>query len=149
MIKRMTMGDLLNCIMNNTQPKEIVFKDFGTNYESDKYYWVDGYKQYRDVRCEPAIVTIGEKIANDTVVEYEVSILTAKEKQYISNIIKPFRNKITAITKLSQESGKEYIEIVFKDNSSISFIDLPPFNKNTMYIDMEKFHRYSLEELEI
>ena len=85
MIKRMTMGDLLNSIMNNTQPKEIVFKDFSNNYESDKYYWVDRCKQYHDVRSEPAMVTIGEKVANDLVVEYNVSILTAKEKQYISN----------------------------------------------------------------
>ena len=149
MIKRMTMGDLLNSIMNNTQPKEIVFKDLNTNYESDKYYWVDEYKQYRTVRCEPAIITVSEKIANDTVVEYNVSILTAQQKQYIANIIKPFRDKVTGIIKLPGESNKEYIEIIYKDGSSISFIDLPPFEKNTMYTGMERSHHYILKELEI
>jgi hypothetical protein len=149
MIKRMTMGDLLNSIMNNTQPKEITFKSLNTNYESDKYYWDDGCKQYRDIRRGPAIVTIGEKIANDVIVEYNVSILTAQEKQYISNVIKPFRDKVTGIIKLPGESNKEYIEIIFKDGSSISFIDLPPFEKNTMYTGMERSHHYILKELEI
>ena len=149
MIKRMTISDLLNCIKNNTQPKEIVFKNFNKNYESDKFYWVDGCKQYQNVRNEPVMFTIGESIANNMIVEYNVSILTAQQKQYIANIIKPFRDKVTGIIKLPGESNKEYIEIIYKDGSSISFIDLPPFEKNTMYTGMERSHHYILKELEI
>ena len=149
MIKRMTMGDLLNSIKNNTQPKEIVFKNLNKNYESEKFYWVDGCKQYHNVQCEPARIIIGEKVLNDIIVEYNVSILTAQQKQYIANIIKPFRDKVTGIIKLPGESNKEYIEIIYKDGSSISFIDLPPFEKNTMYTGMERSHHYILKELEI
>ena len=149
MKKRMMISDLLNCIKNNTQPKEIVFKNFSKNYESDKFYWVDRCKQYQNVRSEPVMFTIGENIANNMIVEYNVSILTAQQKQYIANIIKPFRNQIIAIIKEQQGPDKEYIEIVYKTDSVTSFINLPPFDKNTMYTGMEPYHRYTLEELEI
>jgi len=150
MIKKMTVVNLLNSIINNTQPKEIMIKDFDGNYESEKFYWNDECRQYLNIRCETAGIGISEKTVNNLFVEYKVSVLTNKEKQYLSNIIKPFRNKIIAIIKLPTGSDKEYIEMVFKDyDSSISFIDLPPFDENTLYIGMEESHRYSLEELEL
>lgn len=149
MKKRMTIVDLLNSIANNTQPKEIVIEDVSKNCIFDKFYWTEGCKQYINIQCNPAGIKLGEETMN-LVVEYEVSILTDKEKEYLSNIIKPFRDKIVTILKLPTGPNKEYIEMIFKDyDSSMSFIDFPPFDENTMYINMEKFHRYSLEELEL
>lgn len=150
MIKKMTIVDLLVCIMNNTQPKEILIEDLNNSCDSDVFYWMDEYKEYHNKRGETAGVSLSEKTIRDVIVEYEVSILTKKEKQYLSNIIKPFRNKIIAVIKQYTGPDKEYIEIVFEDyDSSVSFIDLPPFDENTMYIGMEASHRYSLKELEL
>ena len=44
-------------------------------------------------------------------------ILTAKEKEYLSNIIKPFRDKVTKIEKFedSRDRQKKYITIYIKD----------------------------------
>ena len=43
-------------------------------------------------------------------------ILTAKEKEYLSNIIKPFRDKVTKIEKFedSRDRQKKYITIYIK-----------------------------------
>ena len=73
-------------------------------------------------------------------------ILTAKEKEYLSNIIKPFRDKVTKIEKFedSRDRQKKYITIYIKDDFAIN---LPNFKKNTMYKNMEINKVYTLEEL--
>lgn len=75
-------------------------------------------------------------------------ILDAEEKEYLSNIIKPFRYRVTKIEKFedSRDRQKEYITIYIKDDYAII---LPNFKKNTMYQNMELDERYTLEELEL
>ena len=72
----------------------------------------------------------------------EVSILDNKEKEYLSSVIRPFRNKVKHIVK-DGNSTKEYIVINLKDES----IYLPYFKKDTMYKNMELDKQYTLEEL--
>lgn len=72
-------------------------------------------------------------------------ILTAKEKEYLSNIIKPFRGRVTNIEKC--DSGirhVEYIAIYIKNDAPIN---LPDFKKNRLYQNMETYVGYTLEEL--
>ena len=73
-------------------------------------------------------------------------ILTAKEKEYLSNIIKPFRGRVTNIKKFEdyRDRQKEYITIYIKNDFEIN---LPNFEKNTMYKNMEIDKAYTLEEL--
>lgn len=73
-------------------------------------------------------------------------ILTTKEKEYLSNIIKPFRDRVTKIEKFenSRDRQKEYITIYIKNDFSIN---LPNFKKNTIYKNMEIDKAYTLEEL--
>ena len=73
-------------------------------------------------------------------------ILSDKEKEYLSAVIKPFRDKVDYVKKYSFEDGeKESIGISFKnDNGYFSF---PVFKKGTMYAGMEKYKKYTLEEL--
>ncbi len=75
-------------------------------------------------------------------------ILDSEEKEYLSNIIKPFRDRVTKIEKFedSRDRQKEYITIYIKDDYAII---LPNFKKNTMYQNMELDERYTLEELEL
>lgn len=75
-------------------------------------------------------------------------ILDAEEKEYLSNIIKPFRDRVTKIEKFenSRDRQKEYITIYIKNDFSIN---LPNFKKNTIYKNMEIDKVYTLEELEL
>ncbi|MBO7693872.1 MAG: hypothetical protein J6T10_14725 [Methanobrevibacter sp.] len=92
-------------------------------------------------------------------------ILDDKEKGYLSGVIRPFRRYIYGILKRECESmsigraildesgwhevesnGCEYITLF---NSRGYNIDLPFFEKGTMYKGMELDREYSLEELEL
>lgn len=73
-------------------------------------------------------------------------ILDEKEKEYLSAVITPFRNKVICIYKqTSVDCEDERIEIAFNDHSiDMSF---PYFKKDAMYKGMETYKEYSLEEL--
>lgn len=72
-------------------------------------------------------------------------ILSDKEKEYLSVVIKPFRDEVEFIMKdCTDDDKKEYIEIAIKDEVSILF---PYFKKSTMYAGMKRCKEYTLEEL--
>ena len=78
----------------------------------------------------------------------EVEILDEKEKEYLRAVIKPWRNKVRYIEKEVLESGREYIQFGLADEKSDCWIvDLPPFEKGTMYKGMERYKSYRLEDL--
>ena len=83
-----------------------------------------------------------------TVYEHKEEILDETEKRYLSNFIKPFRNKVRNIIKTKSIflKDKEYIIIRIINGNNIP---LPYFDKNTMYKGMELEKTYTLEELEI
>ena len=72
-------------------------------------------------------------------------ILDKKEKKYLSNIIKPFKNKIKNILKRNIRETQEYIAIIFYDG--IDNFSLPCFDENTMYKNMELNTYYTLKDL--
>lgn len=83
---------------------------------------------------------------------YEVKeVLDKKEREYLSKIIEPFKNRVKRIEKVKAVyCNSEFIEIVLY--SSISYdkeesIQLPYFKKGTMYKGMELNKQYSLKEL--
>lgn len=69
-------------------------------------------------------------------------ILDEKEKEYLSVVIRPFKDKVKYIRKCCTSRG-EYIEIGILNDSAI----LPYFKKNTMYKGMELEKQYTLKEL--
>lgn len=71
-------------------------------------------------------------------------ILSDKEKEYLSAVIKPFRDKVKHIKKYTDESSYEYIVIAFVNYERLMF---PSFKKSTMYAGMKKNKNYTLEEL--
>lgn len=73
----------------------------------------------------------------------EKGILDDVEKEYLLNIIKPFRDKVEYVCKKGALSG-EYISINIVKDSIITF---PNFKKNTMYKGMEAYKEYTLKEL--
>ena len=79
-----------------------------------------------------------------TVYESKSEILDEVEKRYLRNIIRPFKNKVKAISKRKGEK-EDYIEIYMK--REYETFDLPCFKKGTMYKGMEEYKEYTLEEL--
>ncbi len=76
-------------------------------------------------------------------------ILDDSEKEYLGNIIKPFRDRVISIRKI-EDPGEENLIIYvehFKDKSIGETFMLPSFGKKTMYKNMELGKRYTLEEL--
>lgn len=83
-----------------------------------------------------------------TVYEYKPEILDEAEKRYLKQVIRPYK-KVISIEKYAPSSVKlAKIKItVSKIGGGIWDIDLPPFEKNAMYKNMEDNKNYTLEEL--
>ena len=75
-------------------------------------------------------------------------ILTEKEKEYLSAVIKPFKNKVNYIVKQqgfkdSEKLSVEFIIIYVDDEKLI----LPSYDKGTLYKDMKLMEKYTIEDL--
>lgn len=79
-----------------------------------------------------------------TVYEHKEEILDETEKRYLKGIIRPFKEKVTYISKLHTREDKEFISINLKNGD---YIDLPLFKENTMYKKMIINKDYTLKEL--
>ena len=86
--------------------------------------------------------------------EIEQPILDEVEKRYLEGMLMPFKDRVDYIRKYSQyidnKRYKEYLNIMISSTTSYSYrevIDMPYFEKGTMYKGMELDKKYSLEEL--
>ena len=84
----------------------------------------------------------------------EHQILDKEEKKYLSNVIRPFANRMVSITKIKdwidEDSNFEVLEIALRLPCKIrdmEFVHLPYFEKDTMYKGMELDKEYTLKEL--
>lgn len=76
-------------------------------------------------------------------------ILDEAEKEYLSNVIKPFRDRVEFIVKRSVQKY-EYIEISYREiNTFVGAVCLPIFKENTIYKNMKINEEYTLEDLEL
>ena len=79
--------------------------------------------------------------------EYKEPILDDVEKEYLSAVIKPFREKVSYISKLEKAYPEtdQFIKITLINGE---YVCLPYFTrKSRMYIGMEKWRHYTLQEL--
>lgn len=84
--------------------------------------------------------------------EVKEDILDEKEKEYLSAVIKPFRDRVTYIKKVDTYFGcNKNCEYIFGKLSNkdtvIDVFTLPWFPKGSMYKGMELGKEYTLEEL--
>lgn len=76
--------------------------------------------------------------------EYKETILTDSEREYLSAVIKPFREKVKFIEKRKLSNNEQFIYIgLYKSD----WIGLPYFKENMMYKEMEVGKNYTLKEL--
>ena len=80
-------------------------------------------------------------------IEGIMPILSPKEKEYLSNVIRPFRNSIICVRKIINEfyNDEDYI-VIYTYNGTLKF---PPFKKGSMYQGMELNKEYTLEDLNL
>ena len=78
------------------------------------------------------------------IVKEKKEILDKSEKEYLSAVIKPFKERVTGIVVSEFSSDKYYLSIYVKYSDSIM---LPCFKKGTMYKNMEIYREYTLKEL--
>lgn len=96
------------------------------------------------VRNEKNCVTMGcVKCLEWLAQEYKEPILDDAEKQYLSAVIKPFKNRVKYIKKVRYTS-EEYIEIELDNDEYMCF---PYFKKGKMYKGMKRNKEYSLKDL--
>ena len=90
------------------------------------------------------------------IVKKPKTILDEKEKEYLSAVIKPFRNRIIYIMKTYEDDQSEFLEIRAKyydakyydaNKNGDELILLPSFKKGTMYKGMKVNREYTLEQL--
>lgn len=79
--------------------------------------------------------------------EVKKTILDQAEKEYLSNVIKPFRDEVVDVIKYDYDRY-EYIAIRVRNiNEYMVTMPFPAFEKSTMYKGMEIGKAYSLNEL--
>lgn len=88
-----------------------------------------------------------DKFLDQTIEVKAPDILTKEEKEYLSAVIKPFRDRIISIAKITTGcSNREAILITYTETFTRDF-RLPDFPKDTMYKNMSNGIAYKLEEL--
>lgn len=143
---KMRLSDLIRLIEQGKQPK--VIEETYKVYDSKTIYkW---YVERFDY-CNDYGNSLFDKLTLEETIKYstfriikEKEILDKEEKEYLCNIIKPFRNEVHYICKNRLSGNKFYIQIDHKN----CYIDLPSFEASTnMYKNMEANREYTLEEL--
>ena len=99
----------------------------------DVHGWVDSI----------SIMTVLEGRAK--IIKLPKPILTDEEKEYLSYVIKPFREDVLKISKFKSKVLKNKEVIGFETPNG--FMIFPPFEKDKMYKNMELNKGYTLDDL--
>lgn len=112
--------------------------------ESNKAYYI---KEFEIIKIE----RIGQN-GWYTVYEKQADILDEKEKEYLGNLLRPFKKDIKYIIKKKSFNGditnlkRIYFLTIYMHESSKNF-SLPYFTDKNMYKDMKIDRNYTLKEL--
>lgn len=105
------------------------------------FYWSE--KQYRWQSIDIWLT----EILSGKIKIIKKPILDEVEREYLSAVIKPFRDRVISICKCNCYEY-EYIVIKYLDiGKNEGFIYFPCFKKGTMYKGMETNKEYSVEDL--
>lgn len=131
-----------------------MFKNKNKAIKIGKYVVMDGgaipLKEYNN-KLEHNFDSNYDIVRVDRPTEYKTiykndEILDSTEKKYLKSVIRPFRDKIEAVTKEASGSSGSlyYLNISLKNDD---FMCLPSFNPKAMYVGMKVDKEYTLEEL--
>jgi hypothetical protein len=98
--------------------------------------------EYITTYSKEMLSEVKRPIKYETIYKREEPILDDKEKEYLSNVIRPFKDEVNALVKMAILKS-HYICIKLEKDC----VYLPYFTKCTMYKNMELNTEYTLEEL--
>ena len=103
----------------------------------------------KDDNCKPYVLSGREyqqlTIQHNSQLLAEMSPLDKRERRYLRNLIRPFRDKVAYFSKCQDKDlDEEYIVIMLTNDDCVF---LPNFNKGSMYRGMKENARYSVEVL--
>ena len=107
----------------------------------------DIFLKLSHISCTGNCKECKKNIMNWLLEEYKEPILDDVEKEYLSAVIKPFRKKVSYISKVEKcyPETDQFIKIMLINGE---YICLPYFTrKSRMYIGMKKWRHYTLQEL--
>lgn len=144
MKKTIKVKELIKMWCNNeTLPQKII-------YGEDTYllYNYGSLKDLYKLADNNYFLPINNIFYLDQYITIVEDILNGKEEEYLSSVIKPFRDKVMNIT-LNENFGRYFISIcVYNEKyENIENINLPYFEPNSMYKNMVLDKEYTLEEL--
>lgn len=117
-------------------------------FENGNTMFIDGYAGYTPSQLTlygyGVVKQIKRPIRYKFIYEAPQLILDKKEKEYLENVIRPFKDKTKNIVKMDSSRGNEWIHINLGKNEIIS---LPYFKQNSMYKGMKVWKKYTLKEL--
>ena len=132
--------------------EKFMLKDFQHMYkltEKGLMYWSDISQIWENSNA------IGDLLTGKyEIVKLSKLILTEKEKEYLSAVTKPFRDRKVVIKKYGYPQN-EYkneciqISVEYYDKTGGEMFSLPIFKKGTMYKGLESNKCYTLEELDL
>ncbi len=128
-----------DCYNNIMECENCPLKYVNCSYsDEDKELWINHKDLYSDKLL-------------DYEVEIEENILNEKEKEYLSYVIKPFRNRVFNIKKVECSNNSYFINIkvISKLFPSIKENICLPFFQNEIYKGMESDKDYTLEDLDL
>ena len=98
---------------------------------------------------EVSSLSIFEPIKTWLDAEHVEPILDDAEKQYLSAVIKPFRNRVQYIEKMFEDHllGDQDCYLFIRFNDGNYDMNFPVFRESIMYKGMERYKKYTLEEL--
>ena len=145
--KDMYLGEIIGISTKTVEIK--VLKHKNRLYVGKKYYALNPEGKFEIVESKnrkffkklPNDFTGTLEVENGYIVEKE--ILDDVEKEYLKNVIKPFRNRVNYISKETTCICNHYILIDLVDD----YITLPIFSNKTMYKGMKADKEYTLKEL--
>lgn len=132
-------------------------KKFGLTKREEEIHWLCPSNAVSEIvfgKSTPLFQNIqwedGEPTYNEDIVNPQ--ILDESERQYLSAVIRPFRDKVTYICKVdfvnfNNPEGCVYQHIVIGLNDNSPEVVLPLFKAGTMYKGMVAGHVYILEDL--
>ena len=114
------------------------------NTDEECYIVKEGELNAHGETLQQALEDLQYKKIKSEEVQAIVKEIKKTGKEYLNNVIKPFREKVTFIQKAGDSLKKEYIKIGIKNDTNIN---LPYFETDTMYKGMKKNKEYTLTEL--
>ena len=120
-----------------------------SSFGSRKFRFTEqGLEYFHEPTEKWALSGLLYRILEGTYEIVKIPILDEAEKEYLSNIIKPFRDRVKCISK-NRFDDFEYIYITYfnKLGNKDYVLDLSIFEDGAMYKGMETNKHYTLDEL--